>query len=117
MASKLANALFLVKTNFLRTDFRAYPSRKMTSGYDASWMKKMVASQVPEALLKAGPGLQQNTGEDMIDELNIMTRHQIEKLCERQKMSYVAWRKETIFALRVILSHIGEKARQHAKAP
>ena len=80
-------------------------------------MKKMVASQVPEALLKAGPGLQQNTGEDMVDELNIMTRHQIEKLCERQNLSYVEWRKETIFALRVILSHIGEKARQHAKAP
>ena len=91
------------------TDARSYPSKNTKQGFHPEMMSPHRSLLKAIVKVTGKERLQQLTGERLIDATNDKHSDAFKKLCERQRLKYTSWRRDYVFSLRVMLSHLRTK--------
>ena len=96
-AQTLLDAVWPVRNDFLRVDFRSYPSKTFKKGY-AEQPFSVLAPQLKH-VLSTRVNVTQIVGEEFLDMFNTKAKNGLHALCLKSKIGWEVWRKDTALAM------------------
>ena len=113
-AQTLLDAVWPVRNDFLRVDFRSYPSKSFKKGY-AEQPFSALAPQLKH-VLSTRVNVTQIVGEEFLEMFNTKAKNGLHALCLKSKIGWEVWRKDTTLAMRILIAHAAEKKRMYKRA-